>query len=71
MTKCDILDDTMMQQLYEHLPQGIDSIFISSVSNFHIQELKDLIFQKLQAEVIATSPTLDIDIPSNTQSDPS
>ena len=50
VTKCDILDDTMMQQLREHLPQGIDSIFISAVSGLHIQELKDLIFQKLQTE---------------------
>ena len=50
ITKCDILDDTMMQQLRDHMPQGIDSIFISAVSGLHIQELKDLLFQKLQAE---------------------
>ena len=40
----------MMQQLRDHMPQGIDSIFISAVSGLHIQELKDLLFQKLQAE---------------------
>ncbi len=50
VTKCDILDDTMMQQLESHLPDDIDCIFISAVSGFHIQELKDLIYKKLNAE---------------------
>ena len=50
VTKCDILDDTMMQQLENHLPHDIDCIFISAVSGFHIQELKDLIYKKLNAE---------------------
>ena len=67
VTKCDILDDTMMQQLRTHLPQGIDCVFISSVSGFHIQELKDLIFQKLQAETPA--PSLDTDTPPTPMSD--
>lgn len=47
VTKCDMLDETMMKQLKKHLPKGIESIFISAVSGFHITELKDLIFQKL------------------------
>ena len=50
VTKRDILDDTMMQQLENHLPHDIDCIFISAVSGFHIQELKDLIYKKLNAE---------------------
>lgn len=47
VTKCDMLDETMMKQLKRHLPKGIDSIFISAVSGLNITELKDLIFQKL------------------------
>jgi len=50
ITKCDIIDDTMMEQLRDHLPKDVDTIFISAVSGFHIQELKDLIFQKLTTE---------------------
>ena len=47
VTKCDIIDDVMMQQLQAKLPTDIDTIFISAVSGLHIQELKDIIFQKL------------------------
>ena len=47
VTKCDIIDDTMMEQLRQHLPSGVDAVFISAVSGFHIQELKDLIYKKL------------------------
>ncbi len=47
VTKSDIIDDAMMEQLQKHLPKNIDTIFISAVTGFHIQELKDLIFQKL------------------------
>ncbi len=71
VTKCDILDDTMMQQLCSHLPQGIDSIFISAVSGFHIQELKDLIFQKLQTEVHPNPPATEVATPPISLSDPS
>lgn len=50
VTKCDILDDTMMQQLKAQLPDDVDTLFISAVTGLHIQELKDLIFQKLTAQ---------------------
>ena len=59
VTKCDILDDTMMQQLRSHLPKGIDCIFISAVSGFHIQELKDLLFKNLQAEIETPASVLE------------
>lgn len=47
ITKSDIMDDTMMEQLKEHLPKGVETLFISAVTGFHIQELKDTIFRKL------------------------
>ena len=50
VTKCDIIDETMMEQLRDHLPKDVETIFISAVSGFHIQELKDLIFKKLNSE---------------------
>ena len=39
-----------MEQLRDHLPKDVETIFISAVSGFHIQELKDLIFKKLNSE---------------------
>ena len=47
VTKCDMLDPTMMEQLREHLPQGVEAIFISAVSGMHITELKDKLFRML------------------------
>ena len=47
VTKCDIIDDVMMEQLKEHLPKDIETIFISAVTGYHIQELEDLIYRKL------------------------
>ena len=51
VTKCDISDETMMQQLQEHLPKDVECIFISAVTGYHIPELKDLLFNKLNADV--------------------
>lgn len=47
VTKCDMLDETMMEQLKLHLPQEVDTLFISAVSGLNIDKLKDLIFSKL------------------------
>lgn len=47
VTKCDMLDDTMTEQLRQHLPLGVESVFISAVSGQGIQQLKDLIFRKI------------------------
>ncbi|MCR4659040.1 MAG: GTPase ObgE [Bacteroidales bacterium] len=43
VTKCDMMDETMLKQLRRHLPKGVDSIFISSVTGMNISELKDKI----------------------------
>lgn len=47
ITKCDILDDEMINQMHPSLPEGVKSIFISSVTGKNITELKDLIWQTL------------------------
>ena len=48
VTKCDMLDDTMMEQLRQHLPDGVEAIFISAVSGLGITELKDKIWSMLK-----------------------
>lgn len=47
VTKCDMLDEDMMKQMKRTLPRSIPTIMISAVSGYNIQQLKDLIFQKL------------------------
>lgn len=50
VTKCDIMDDTMISQLKRHLPKGVKSIFISAVSGKNVDELKDMIYEALSTE---------------------
>ena len=50
VTKSDIIDDTMMQQLQEHMPKDIETIFISAVTGYNIQQLKDILFKRLNAD---------------------
>ncbi|HOK38492.1 MAG: GTPase ObgE [Bacteroidales bacterium] len=47
ITKCDLLDDELIQMLKPELPDDIDTIFISALSNINIDKLKDLIWKKL------------------------
>ena len=48
VTKCDMMDEEMQKQLKRHLPKGIDCVFISAVSGQNIQQLKDMIYSKLE-----------------------
>lgn len=47
ITKCDMLDDELMEQMRSHLPEGVKSIFISSVSGLNITQLKDMLWAAL------------------------
>lgn len=47
ITKCDMLDDELMEQMRSHLPEGVKSIFISSVSGLNITQLKDMLWTAL------------------------
>src|SRR5690554_189607 len=51
ITKCDMLDQDLMQEMQKELPNQIQTIFISSVSGFGIPELKDLIWEELNKEI--------------------
>ena len=48
VTKCDMLDDGLLEELRAHLPEGIPSVFISSVSGLNIARLKDMLWEALQ-----------------------
>lgn len=48
VTKCDMLDDELLEEMKSHLPEGIPSLFISSVSGLNIARLKDMLWEALQ-----------------------
>lgn len=47
ITKCDMLDEQMINEMSALLPKDIPSIFISSVSGMNIDRLKDLIWTQI------------------------
>jgi GTP-binding protein len=50
ITKCDLLDDELLQEVKKEIPQGIQTVFISSLSGLGIMELKDLIWAEINKE---------------------
>ena len=48
VTKCDMLDDELIEQMKAELPEDIECLFISSVTGLGIQQLKDMLWQILQ-----------------------
>jgi GTP-binding protein len=49
ISKCDMLDDELLNELKKEIPVEIPSIFISAVTNQGITELKDLIWRTLNS----------------------
>ena len=47
ITKCDLVDDDTIKAIKRHLPKKVPHVFISSVANKGIDELKDLIWMTL------------------------
>ena len=50
VTKCDLLDDELMDMLRETLPDDLPVVFISSVTGLGIQQLKDTLWNELNSE---------------------
>jgi GTP-binding protein len=50
VTKCDLLDEELMEMLRETLPTDLPVVFISAVTGYHLDELKDVLWQELNAE---------------------
>lgn len=49
ITKSDLLDEELREGLEKELPEGIPAVFISALTHRGIGELKDMIWQHLQA----------------------
>ena len=50
VTKCDLLDEELMEMLKETLPEDLPVVFISSVTGFGLNDLKDVLWKELNAE---------------------
>ena len=50
VTKCDLLDDELIEMLKETLPSDLPVVFISSVSGMGISKLKDVLWKELNSE---------------------
>lgn len=47
ITKCDMLDAELIKEMRKDLPEDIKSVFISSVAQMGIEELKDMLWAEL------------------------
>ena len=50
VTKCDLLDDELIEMLRENLPDDLPCVFISSVVGKGLDELKDVLWEELNKE---------------------
>jgi GTP-binding protein len=51
ITKADILDEELKELLKEELPKNVSTIFISSVAQMGISELKDMLWESINSEI--------------------
>jgi len=54
ITKCDLLDDELIEMLEETLPDDLPHVFISSVTGLGVSVLKDILWNELNKENIQT-----------------
>ena len=50
ITKCDVVDDELIDMLRPSLPQGVETVFISSVAQKGLTELKDALWRTINDE---------------------
>lgn len=50
ITKCDLLDEELIEMLQETLPTDLPVVFISAVTGYGLAELKDILWKELNSE---------------------
>ncbi len=50
ISKSDMLDDELMEEMKHHLPEGIPTVFISAVTGMGIDKLKDILWGEITDE---------------------
>ena len=53
ITKCDLLDQELISVMQHEIPPGIDTVFISAVTGFGLDKLKDKIWEKLNTDAFS------------------
>ena len=53
ITKCDLIDESVQDMLKPTLPEGIDCVFISAVTGYGLDKLKDKLWILLSDQVIS------------------
>ena len=55
ISKSDMLDDELKEEMSKTLPEGVKTLFISSVAQQGIMELKDALWEKISHDPFAKS----------------
>lgn len=50
VTKCDLLDEELMEMLTAELPTDLPVVYISAVTGFGLDQLKDVLWEELNSE---------------------
>lgn len=50
ITKADMLDEELIEQMKKEVPKDLDSIFISAVSGYNLDKLKDMLWQAITVQ---------------------
>lgn len=50
VTKCDMLDEELIEQLQPSLPRTLPTVMISAVSGYNLSKLKDIIVRELESD---------------------
>lgn len=53
ISKCDMLDEELTEEIKADLPEGIETIFFSSVAQQGLQKLKDVLWEKINHDPFA------------------
>lgn len=65
ISKCDMLDDELRDEIAKELPEGVPTVFISAVTGQGLTELKDLLWREINSEDNQVKQTLthrDLDV---------
>ncbi len=58
ISKSDMLDDELRDEIAKELPEGVPTVFISAVTGQGITELKDLLWREINSEENRTAQTI-------------
>ena len=52
ITKCDLMDDDGLKKLKKKMPKDVETVFISSVTGFGIDKLKDMLWERINKTLV-------------------